>query len=108
MQRVERSIRVRLPVEEVYQLWREFASFPQFMEHVEEVRPTGAGERFSHWRLRPVLGVTLEWDAEMVEDQPNRAIGWRSTDGNLGNSGTVTFAPLEDETEVHVIMQWYE
>src|SRR5213593_2866530 len=108
MQRVERSIRVRLPAEELYQLWSDVASFPRFMEHVEEVRSTGAGGRFSHWKLEPVAGVTVEWDAEITEDEPNHVIGWRSTDGNIGNSGTVTFAPVGEETEIHVTMQWFD
>ena len=105
MQRVERSIRVAAPVGRVYELWRNFENFPRFMEHVEEVHVLGDG-RTSHWKLKAPLGVNVEYDAMITEDDPNKSIGWRSTDGNLGNSGNVTFTEQEDNTLVHVIMQW--
>ena len=47
MQRAEKSIRVNAPSDKVYQFWRSFENFPQFMEHVEEVRPIGGGDRMS-------------------------------------------------------------
>jgi len=108
MQRVERSIRVHAPVDRVYRMWRNFETFPQFMEHVESVRASGPDGARSHWRLRGPVGIDAEYDAELVEDHPNQSIGWRSLDGNLGNSGNVTFTPLDDETMVHVVMQWYD
>jgi uncharacterized membrane protein len=108
MQRVERSIRVAAPVTEVYKVWRNFESFPEFMEHVDEVRWVGAGGKISHWKLRGPVGVKIGYDAEITEDEPNRSIGWRSHDGNLGNSGNVTFSELDGETLVHVVMQWFD
>jgi len=108
MQRVERSIRVHAPIDGVYRMWRNFETFPQFMEHVESVHVTDPEGKRSHWRLRGPLGMNIEYDAALTEDVSNKEIGWRSLDGNLGNSGTVTFAELDDETEVHVFLQWYD
>jgi uncharacterized membrane protein len=108
MQRIERSIRIQAPANRVYELWRNFENFPHFMEHVESVHTLGDG-RLSHWKLKAPLGVNVEYDAEIAEDVPNKSIGWRSTDGNLGNSGNVTFAETDDGmTQVHVIMQWFD
>jgi len=108
MQRVERSVRVAAPASEVYNAWRNFEQFPQFMEHVESVNWVGGDRKMSHWKLKGPMGVNVEYDAEIVEDEPNRSIGWRSLDGNLGNSGNVTFSELEGETLVHVIVQWFD
>lgn len=108
MQRVEKSIRVNAPIEQVYQFWRDFANFPRFMEHVEEVRATDASGRFSHWKLKGPLGTSAEFDAELTKDDPNCQIGWNSTGGKLGTSGAVTFAEVGGGTEVHVVMQWYD
>jgi uncharacterized membrane protein len=109
MQRAERSIRVAAPASEVYQAWRDFERFPEFMEHVEEVRWSGEMGKMSHWKLRAPMGVSIDYDAEITEDVPNRSIGWRSVDGNLGNSGTISFTDLDNsETEIHVILQWYD
>ena len=112
MQRVERSIRVKAPVDEVYKFWRNFENFPRFMENVEEVRPLDAGGNRSHWKLKGPLGVTVEYDAEITQDDPGKSIGWHSvnkTEGNdMGTSGNVTFAEADGYTVVHVTMQWYD
>ena len=108
MQRVERSIRVRTPIERAYQAWRNFENLPQFMENVEAVTVSGPDQKHSHWKLRGPIGTHPEYDAELVEDEPNRSIGWRSLDGELGTSGNVTFTDLGDETQVHVVMQWFD
>src|SRR5687768_12205681 len=108
MQRVERSIRVASSPETVYGLWRDFENFPQFMEHVESVQVSGGDKRHSRWKLKAPLGMSVEFDAEITEDEPSKSIGWRSRDGNIGMAGNVTFAKLDTETQVHVIMQWFD
>ena len=108
MQRVEKSIRVSAPVEQVYQYWRNFTNFPNFMENVEEVHPLAGNDRLSHWKIKGPLGKTVEFDSELVRDEPNKMIGWNSTGGEMGTSGAVTFAETGDNTEVHVVMQWYD
>jgi uncharacterized membrane protein len=109
MQRVERSIRVNAPAAQVYDLWRNFENFPRFMENVEEVRlgdPTGSR---SQWRIKGPLGSSVEFEARITQDDPNRQIGWSSTGGSMETSGTVTFSPVgEDGTEVHVVIEWYD
>lgn len=107
MQRAERSIRVAAPVEQVYQHWRNFANFADFMEHVEEVRITNTVDNVSHWKLKGPLGKAVEFDARLTRDEPNRAIAWNALDGgDLETTGQVTFTEMEDNTEVHVVMQW--
>ena len=108
MQRAEKSIRVNAPSDKVYRFWRNFENFPQFMEHVEEVRPVGGGDRMSHWKIKGPLGKTVEFDAELTRDEPGKQIGWNSRGGEMETSGAVTFADLGADTEVHVVMQWYD
>jgi len=107
MQRVESTIRVDAPVEKVYAYWHDFENFPRFMKNVKEVRSTGDGT-LSHWVIEGPLGVDAEFDAKMTEDEPNRTIGWNSTDGNIGTSGVVAFNQTGQQTTVHVLMQWYD
>jgi len=108
MQRAERSIRVAASAETLYHHWRNFENFPHFMEHVESVRVTGSDKKLSHWKLKAPLGMSVEFDAEISEDEPNKSIGWRSHEGNIGMSGNVTFTELDTETQVHVIVQWFD
>lgn len=108
MQRVERSIRVATSAMEAYTLWRNFQNFPQFMEHVDEVKNLDDAGKLSHWRLKGPLGVKVEFDSELTQDEPGRSIGWNSRDGQMGSTGNVTFTPTDDNTLVHVVMQWYD
>jgi uncharacterized membrane protein len=104
---VTRSITVRQPPEEVYAFWRNFENLPRFMQHLEAVRMTG--DRRSTWRARAPAGMTVEWEAETIEDRPEELIAWRSLPGSsVPNSGQVRFvrAPGGRGTEVHVEMRY--
>jgi uncharacterized membrane protein len=84
------TISVNRSPEEVYQFWRNFENLPRFMSHLESVRVTTEGR--SHWKAKAPAGTTVEWDAELVEDQPNSFIAWRSAVGaDVSNSGFVRF-----------------
>lgn len=106
MQRVEKSIIVNLPSDEVYRCWSDLEQLPRFMRHLKEVRRTG--ERTYHWVAEGPLWRPIEWDAEITEDQPNRAIGWNSTGGDIETTGEVTFQPLDQGTKVTVVMNYYD
>ena len=108
MQRVEKSIRVGAPVDQVYRFWRNFENLPQFMKHVKEVRLLDPDGQASHWVIEGPLGAQAEFNARITQDQPNRSIGWNSIDGNMGSTGNVTFTDMQDNTLVHVVMQWYD
>lgn len=88
--RLTKTIIVNRSPEEVYRFWRNFENLPTFMNHLESVKVTDDGK--SHWKLSRAAGKRLEWDAEMIEDQPNSRISWRSLPGSdVDNSGSVTF-----------------
>ncbi len=89
MSTVEKSIEVKLPVSTVYNQWTQFEEFPQFMEGVESV--TQLDDTMLHW-VAEIAGARREWDAEIVDQQPDQRIAWRSIDGT-GNGGIVTFEP---------------
>jgi uncharacterized membrane protein len=108
MQRAERTIRVRAPIKEVYSFWRNFENFPQFMDHVEEVRNMGTDGSMSHWKLKSPLGIKVEYDARLTQDIENKSIGWNSTEGSMQTTGVVTFTEVDEYTEIHVVMQWYD
>jgi uncharacterized membrane protein len=88
--RVTKTIIVNRSPEEVYRFWRDLANLPTFMKHLESVQVTG--DNRSHWKATGPGGKTVEWDAEIVEDQPNTRIAWRSLEGSdIDNSGSVQF-----------------
>ncbi len=98
-----RSIVVDQPVSTVYNQWTQFEDFPQFMEGVESV--TQLDDTRLHW-VAEIAGVRREWDAEIVDQQPDQRIAWRSIDG-AGNGGIVSFEPVgATTTRVNLQMEF--
>jgi uncharacterized membrane protein len=92
MQHVEKAIEVDAPVSTVYNQWTQFEEFPRFMEGVESVRQLD--DKRLHWRAE-IAGKTVEWEAEIFEQIPDRRVAWRSISGPM-NSGMVNFEPLSE------------
>jgi uncharacterized membrane protein len=89
--RVLRSITIGCARAEAYALWRDFTRFPQFMEGIESVEELGNGR--SQWRARGPAGTSVEWESEIVADEPNSLIAWKSVGASaIHHSGTVRFA----------------
>ena len=84
---IEQEIEVEVPVSTAYNQWTQFEQFPTFMEGVDEVRQLD--DTLLHWAAT-VAGKTAEWDAKIVEQQPDRRIAWESIDGKQ-TRGDVTF-----------------
>jgi uncharacterized membrane protein len=107
MSKVEHEIRVQAPADTVYQVWRNFENFPNFMSNIDEVRESGDGR--SHWTAKGPLGASAEWDAEIIADDPGRAIAWRSIDtpdSNVRTQGAVRFEEEGDATRLFVTMSY--
>lgn len=104
---VKEAITINRSPEELYQYWHNFEQLPRFMNHLEAVDVID--EKRSHWKAKAPAGKKVEWDAEIVEDQPNESIRWRSLPGaDVENSGAVRFerAPGGRGTIVKVEMQY--
>ncbi|WBS00047.1 SRPBCC family protein [Pseudoduganella sp. SL102] len=83
------EITVDVPVRTAYDQWTQFEEFPKFMSSVHEIRQLD--DKRLHWKA-DVLGKPIEWDAEIVEQIPDKRIAWRSTTGTP-NSSVVRFEP---------------
>lgn len=104
---VQETIAVNCDPAQAYALWRDLASLPRFMEHLESVEVLG--ERRSRWVAKAPAGQHVEWEAELVEDRPGEAIAWRSVEGSdVGSRGAVRFerAPGGRGTLVRVEMEY--
>jgi uncharacterized membrane protein len=105
---VTRSIIVKAPVSEVYEVWANFRNFPNFMKNIVAIAQMD--DRTSHWEMKGPLGQKVEWDAETTVMEENKRIAWNSKDRedvDITTSGQVTFNELaNNETEVTVTVQY--
>lgn len=104
--RVDHEIRINKSAEELYKFWRDLENLPRFMEHLQSVKEVD--ERTSHWCAKGPVGWDVGWDAEIVNDIPNKVIGWRSLEGSdVDSGGSVRFETTEDgATTVRVSLQY--
>ena len=90
MSKITKSVEVDVPVTTAYNQWTQFEDFPRFMEGIESVRQLD--DKLLEWKAE-IAGVERSWTAEVVDQQPDRRVSWRSTSG-AQNNGVVTFEPL--------------
>ncbi len=98
---------IRTSPQELYEFWRQLDHLPSFMAHVDEVTTTG--ERTSHWKVSAPFGRTVEWDAEITDEDPGRSIAWKSVgSADVENEGVVRFnpAPRDQGTEIHATIRY--
>ena len=106
MLHVAKSVTINRPRREVYDFWRAFDRFPEFMIHLESVTTRADGR--SHW-VAKAPGGSVEWDAEITDDRPGEILSWESVAGSeIPNGGTVRFvdAPADRGTEIHVALHY--
>ncbi len=102
------SVRLECPVDEVYRFWARLENLPTFMPNLLSVSDLGGGR--SHWVARGPAGMRVEWNAEIINEIPNKVLAWRSLPGgDVASAGSVTFEPARGDdrgTQLTVTLQY--
>jgi len=104
---VRESIRLEVPLADVYRFWRRLENLPRFMKHLDRV--TEGPDGTSHWVAIGPAGLSVEWDARIIDDVDNTRIAWQSLPGSdIVTAGSVNFdaARAGRSTEVRVHLQY--
>jgi uncharacterized membrane protein len=105
--RVIEAVTIDAAPEELYRRWRDLANLPRLLSHLESVEVID--EQRSRWSAKGPAGTTIEWEAEITEDRPNKLIAWRSLPGaDVTNAGEISFrrAPGGRGTEIRVELRY--
>ncbi|HUR10116.1 MAG TPA: SRPBCC family protein [Flavitalea sp.] len=100
---------VNKPKEEVYAFWRKLENLPKFMRHLSTVKEID--DTRSHWEAKIPENnpISVSWDAEIVKDDHNSFISWRSLPGSMiENAGKVEFRDAlgRQGTEIRVMISY--
>lgn len=88
---VGRTVTINRPRQELYQRWRDFTRFPEFMDNVREV--VTLDEKRSRWTIEAPMGATVQVITRIVEEIPGETIAWISEpDSQIETDGRVEFA----------------
>jgi uncharacterized membrane protein len=88
--RISEDIEVAVPVRVAYDQWTQFESFPRFMAGIDRV--VQIDDKTLEWTAT-IAGVVKHWRAEIVEQEPDAVVAWRSIDG-ARNDGAIRFRAL--------------
>ena len=100
---IEQEIEVAVPVTTAYNQWTQFEEFPRFMEGVDEVKQLD--DTLLHWAAT-VGGKKAEWEAKIVEQEPDNRIVWESIAGR-NTRGIVRFEEAGPaQTRIHLSMTY--
>ncbi|HEX4426600.1 MAG TPA: SRPBCC family protein [Terriglobales bacterium] len=91
---IRTSVLIQTEAEQLYEMWRDVESAPLWQEQIARV--TRTGEKTSHWVMRSrdkENDKTIEWNSEILADEPGCRIAWRSVGGDSDNAGEVVFEP---------------
>jgi uncharacterized membrane protein len=105
--KVEKTVTINKPADELYRYWHNFENLPTFMKHLKQVKVYD--NKRSHWVGTAPLGTSVEWDADILEDRENELISWASVEGaDVENSGFVRFKESSGNrgTEVKIVMEY--
>jgi uncharacterized membrane protein len=105
--KVVHACTVRKPAAELYAFWRNLENIMRISKYPISITRTSDVE--SHWSVTAPGGNTVEWDAVIINDEPERLIAWRSREGaEVANAGSVRFeaAPGDEGTEVTVALEY--
>ena len=103
--RVQKTININAPIDEVYRFWHNFENFPLFMDHVKEVSVQNG---LSTWKVAGPAGSSMEFQSHITRDVPNESIAWETIpDSQVHHIGVVRFEENWDEgTRVTVQMTY--
>ena len=99
------SIDVGVPIDVAYNQWTQFTDFPSFMKKVENVDQVE--DEKLHWKAQ-IFWSHREWDADIIEQTPNKRIVWQSKGAKGHVDGAVTFHELAPEmTRIIVVLEYH-
>ena len=102
---IHRTLTINRSPAEVYEFWRELENLAVYLPRIHDI--DRIDDQRSHWTFKGPGDLLLQTEVEIVDDQPERLIVWRSIDpSDIFHEGWVSFAPVEGgaatEVDLHL------
>lgn len=102
MPRVLKKAVIMVPPEKVFDLVADVESFSRYSSYIRDVKEVSTGVYV--WVVE-LLGMTLEWEAEVTDCTRPCRFAWRST-GGVFNRGSYSLKPAGAGTEITFEMEY--
>lgn len=92
-------IEVDLPLAKVYELLCNPVHFPKFLERIENVEKVNS-QTFEY--STHIGGEEFSWTTNLIDNLRNTRFAWITINGNLNQTGTIRFTPLDNGERTRV------
>lgn len=92
-------IEVDLPLAKVYELLSNPAYFPHFFERIDQVKKINS-QTFEY--STKIGGEDYQWTTNIIDNLRNTRFAWITINGNLNQTGTIRFTPLDNGERTRV------
>lgn len=93
------TIEVNLPLAKVYELMSSPTDFPKYLQSINEVIKINS-QTFEY--VTEIGGEAYRWTTNVIDDLRNTRFAWITINGNLNQTGTIRFTPLDNGTRTKV------
>jgi uncharacterized membrane protein len=87
---IRTSVLIQTDAGSLYSKWRDVEAAPAWQEAITKVVLTG--QKTSRWTMQAGDKI-IEWDSEILADEPGKRIAWHAIGGDSDNAGEVIFEP---------------
>ncbi len=92
-------IEIELPLAKVYEFLSNPVDFPKFLERIDSVERINS-QTFEY--KTEIGGETYHWTTNIIDNLRNTRFAWITINGNLNQTGTIRFTPLDNGTRTLV------
>jgi uncharacterized protein YndB with AHSA1/START domain len=108
MAKMEASVVIARPIEEVFAYVVNASSWPKWEQGLLEAEqtsegPIGVGTTFRG--LNEFMGRKMEWTSEITEYEPNEKVAQKMISGPVQGEQSLTFEPVEDRTRFTLVSE---
>ncbi|MBS3737148.1 SRPBCC family protein [Candidatus Bipolaricaulota bacterium] len=108
MAKIEKSIEIEAPVEEVWPVvhWDRVTEWMDFIKNAEYTSEKHHEKGATAHVISEVAGQETEFDTEYTDYVENERKSWRTTGGDMTAFGEVSVEPTEEGTKVNLSMDY--
>lgn len=92
-------IEIDLPLAKVYELLSNPVEFPKFLERIDKVERVNS-QTFEY--KTNIGGEDYQWTTNLIDNLRNTRFAWITINGNLNQTGTIRFTPLDNGERTRV------
>lgn len=98
-------IEIDLPLAKVYELLSNPVEFPKFLSRIESV--TRINSQTYEYKTK-IGNEDFHWTTNLIDNLRNTRFAWITINGNLNQTGTIRFTPLEngERTRVEITLDY--